>query len=195
VNRYFSRPSSLRGGFSSRLKQGGYSLFDLIITSTVASILGVGAVGMSSLLQDARMTAGVNQLMTELSLARSEAIKRRSAITLCASATSTACQGSRKWHDGWIIFWDPNGNGRFEPGESILRVQESPAIKSLRLGAWGPGTGQWITYEADGTTKQNGTFTFCDSRGTAKAKAVILLGTGRPRVSTVNASGDPLNCT
>ena len=195
MNRYFSRPSSLRGGSSSRLKQVGYSLFDLIIASTVASVLGVGAMGMSSLLQDARMTAGVNQLMAELSLARGEAIKRRSAITLCASATSTACQGSRKWHDGWIIFLDSNGNGGLEPGESILRVQESPAIKSLRLGAWGPGTGQWITYEADGTTKQNGTFTFCDSRGTAKAKAVILLGTGRPQVSTVNASGDPLNCT
>ena len=93
------------------------------------------------------------------------------------------------------MFWDPNGNGRLDPGEPILRAQGSPAIKSLRLGAWGPGTGQWITYEADGTTKQNGTFTFCDRRGAAKAKAVILLGTGRPRVSTLNASGDPLICT
>jgi type IV fimbrial biogenesis protein FimT len=90
---------------------------------------------------------------------------------------------------------DPNGNGRLEPGESILRVQNSPAIKSLNFSAWGPGTGQWVTYEADGSTKQNGTFTFCDSRGTAKAKAVILLGTGRPRFSALNASGDPLNCT
>jgi type IV fimbrial biogenesis protein FimT len=195
VNRYFPKLSFSRGGFRSRLKQGGYSLYDLIITSTVASVLGVGAMSMTSLVQDARMTAGVNQLMAELSLARSEAIKRRSAITLCSSKTGAECQGSRKWYDGWIMFSDPNGNGRFEPGESILRVQESPAIKSLTLGAWGPGTGQWITYEADGTTKQNGTFTFCDSRGAAKAKAVILLGTGRPRVSTVNASGDPLNCT
>jgi len=123
VNRYFSRPSSLRGGFSSRLKQGGYSLYDLLITSSVAGMLGVGAIGMTSLVQDARMTAGVNQLMAELSLARSEAIKRRSAITLCASATSTACQGYRTWHDGWIMFLDPNGNGGLEPGESILRVQ------------------------------------------------------------------------
>ncbi|WP_372522231.1 GspH/FimT family pseudopilin [Sulfuricaulis sp.] len=195
MNRYL--PGSLSPLPSSRylLKQGGYSLYDLIITSAVASVLGVGAMGMSSLVQDARMAAGVNKLMTELSLARSEAIKRRSAITLCASTTSNECQSSRKWHDGWIMFWDPNGNGRLEPGESILRVQDSPAIKSLNFGAWGPGTGQWVTYEADGSTKQNGTFTFCDSRGAAKAKAVILLGTGRPRVSALNASGDPLNCT
>jgi len=195
VNRYLPGSLSPLPSSRHRLKQSGFSLYDLIITSAVASVLGAGAMGMSSLVQDARMTAGVNQLMTQLSLARSEAIKRRSAITLCASTTSTECQGTRKWHDGWIMFWDPNGNGRLEPGESILRVQESPAIKSLRLGAWGPGTGQWVTYEADGTTKQNGTFTFCDSRGTAKAKAVILLGTGRPRVSALSAGGDPLNCT
>jgi type IV fimbrial biogenesis protein FimT len=195
VNRHLPGSLSLLPSSWLRQRQSGYSLYDLIITSALASVLGVSAVGMSSLVQDARMTAGVNQLMAELILARSEAIKRRSAITLCASTTSTECQGSRKWHDGWIMFWDPNSNGRFEPGESILRVQESPAIKSLTLGAWGPGTGQWITYEADGTTKQNGTFTFCDSRGAAKAKAVILLGTGRPRVSTLNASGNPLNCT
>ena len=195
MNRYLPGSCALRSRYRSFLKQRGYSLFDLIITSAVAGMLGVGAMGMNRLLQDARMTSGVNQLMTELSLARSEAIKRRSAVTLCASTTSTECQGSRQWHDGWIIFWDPNGNGRLEPGETILRVQQSTAIQSLRLGAWGPGTGQWVTYEADGATKQNGTFTFCDSRGAAKAKAIILLGTGRPRVSARNASGDPLNCS
>ena len=195
VNRYLPVSLSLLSSSRYRLKQCGYSLFDLIVTSAVVSVLGASAMGMSSLLQNARLTTGVNQLMAELSLARSEAIKRHSAITLCASTTSTECLESRKWHDGWIMFSDPNGNGRLEPGETILHVQDSPAIKSLTLGAWGPGTGQWITYEADGSTKQNGTFTFCDSRGAAKAKAVILLGTGRPRVSTLNASGNPLNCT
>ena len=94
---------------------------------------------MSHLLQNARLTTGVNQLMTQLSLARSEAIKRRSAITLCASVTGAECRGSRKWHDGWIIFWDPNGNGKLEPGETILQVQDPPVIKSLTLGAMGPG--------------------------------------------------------
>jgi len=195
VNRHLPGSILLRSRSKYHLKQSGYSLYDLIITSAVASVLGASAVGLNGLVQDARMTSGVNQLMTELSLARSEAIKRRSSVTLCASATGTQCRDSRKWHDGWIMFWDPNGNGQLEPNESILRVQESPVIRSLQLGAWGPGTGQWVTYEADGTTKQNGTFTFCDSRGAAKAKAVILLGTGRPRVSTLNASGDPLKCS
>lgn len=186
---------SASAGVRLCLKQRGYSLYDLFVTSAVASVLGVGAVGMNSLVLDARMTSEVNHLMVQLSLARSEAIKRRSPVTLCASAASAACKSSRAWDSGWIMFLDPNGNGKLEHDEPVLRVQEPPSIPSLRFGAWGPGTGQWVTYEADGTTKQNGTFTFCDGRGAAKAKAVILLGTGRPRVSALNASGQALKCS
>ena len=179
----------------SRLVQAGYSIYDLLITSAVASVLGLGAVGMNGLVQDTRMTAAVNQFMGELNLARSEAIKRGSATSICASATGSGCLESREWNAGWIIFSDTNGNGIPESDDSILRVQQTGTLKSVRFGAWGPGTGRWVTYEADGTTKQNGTFTFCDDRGAKQAKAVILLGTGRPRVSSVSASNGPLNCS
>jgi type IV fimbrial biogenesis protein FimT len=141
------------------------------------------------------MTTAVNQFMGELNLARSEAIKRGSATSLCASATGSGCQESREWNAGWIMFSDTNGNGKLESGESILRIQQTGTLKSLHFSAWGPGTGRWITYEADGTTKQNGTFTFCDDRGAGKAKAIILLGTGRPRASSVSSSNGPLSCS
>lgn len=180
---------------SSRFAQSGYSIFDLIITSAVAGVLSLGAVGMNGLVQDTRISAMTNQLMGNLSLARSEAIKRGLPVSVCASTTGSECQGSREWSGGWIMFSDANGNGKLEPGESVLHVQQETAIRSLRFGAWGPGTGRWVTYETDGTTKQNGTFTLCDDRGADKARAVILLGTGRPRVSSVNSSNGPLTCS
>lgn len=180
---------------NSRFLQAGYSLFDLIVTSTVAGILSLGAVGMTGMVQDTRLTGMVNQLMGDLNLARSEAIKRGFPVTLCTSTTGSECQESREWGDGWIVFSDANGNGKLESGESILRVQQETAIRTLRFGAWGPGTGRWVTYEADGATKQNGTYTFCDERGADKAKAVILLGTGRPRASSVSSSNGPLSCS
>ena len=71
VNRHLLGSLSLLPSSWLRQRQSGYSLYDLIITSALASVLGVSAVGMSSLVQDARLTAGVNQLMAELSLARS----------------------------------------------------------------------------------------------------------------------------
>lgn len=178
----------------TRLVQAGYSLYDLLITSALASVLGLGTVGMTGMVQDARLTAAVNRLMGDLSLARSEAIKRHAPVTVCAGTAAGDCHTAGEWREGWIMFVDANGNGKLEPADPVLRAPESPSVKSLRFGAWGPGTGRWVTYEADGTTKQNGTFTFCDTRGAAKAKAVILLGTGRPRVSSVNSSGQPLRC-
>ncbi len=180
---------------SSRFTQSGYSIFDLIVTSAVAGVLSLGAVGMNSLVQDTRMTAMTNQLVGDLSLTRSEAIKRGFPISLCTSTTGSECQGSNDWSVGWIMFSDLNGNGKLESGESVLHVQQVTAIKSLHFGAWGPGTGRWVTYGVDGTTKQNGTFTFCDGRGADKAKAVILLGTGRPRVTSASSGGDALSCS
>jgi len=40
----------------------------------------------------------------------------------------------------------------------------------------------------------NGTTVFCDRRGSAAAKAVIVSYTGRPRVDRVDADGRPLRC-
>jgi type IV fimbrial biogenesis protein FimT len=179
----------------SRLIQAGFSIYDLMVTSVVAGVLSLGAVSMAGVVQDTRMTGMVNQLMGDLNLARSEAIKRGSATSICASATGSGCLESRDWNAGWIIFSDTNGNGIPESDEPILRVQQPGELKSLRFGAWGPGTGRWVTYEADGSTKQNGTFTFCDDRGAGKAKAIILLGTGRPRASSVSSSNGPLSCS
>jgi type IV fimbrial biogenesis protein FimT len=176
-------------------RQTGFSLYDLIITSAVVGVLGVGAVSMAGLVQATRTTSIVNQLMGNLSLARSEAIKRATPITICPGTTSGECQAIRDWKNGWVMFSDPDGNGVLGPDEPILRIEQETNLSTLKFSAWGPGTGRWVTFEADGSTKQNGTFTFCNVRGAAKAKAVILLGTGRARVSSVNSSGGSLNCS
>ena len=45
-----------------------------------------------------------------------------------------------------------------------------------------------------GRRSTNGTIVFCDSRGAAAARAVIVSYTGRPRVARVDADGRPLKC-
>jgi type IV fimbrial biogenesis protein FimT len=45
-----------------------------------------------------------------------------------------------------------------------------------------------------GRRSTNGTVVFCDSRGAAAARAVIVSFTGRPRVATRDADGRPLRC-
>lgn len=177
-----------------RFHQTGYSIFDLIITSAVAGILSLGAVGMNGLVQDARMTSTVNLLMGDLSLARSEAIKRGSRVAICRSNDGISCSGST-WNGGWIVFSDANENYALDEGENLIRVQQGmQESMSLRYGGEIMSYTR-LAYYPEGYARPNATFTFCDSRGSAKAKAVIINTVGRPYSSTKSWENKPLECS
>ena len=194
MNRYLPGSLSLLSSSRHRLKQDGYSLYDLIITSAVASVLGVGAMGMSSLLQDARMTAATNQLMGHLSLARSETIKRNAMVALCKSKNGASCSDESAWQEGWIVFTDDNNNHKVDAGETVIHVQQAlEGNLTLRYGETGKYS--YVRYNPSGEAWPGATFTFCDGRGADNAKAVVVYWTGRPRVSTKTSEGKPLNCS
>ncbi|OGI51816.1 MAG: hypothetical protein A3E57_00795 [Candidatus Muproteobacteria bacterium RIFCSPHIGHO2_12_FULL_60_33] len=187
-----SRRNHLRA--KSRFAQAGYSLFDLIVTSAVAGVVGLGAVGMTGLVQDARMTSLVNQLMGDLNLARGESIKRNVAVTLCKSNDGASCSDEAAWREGWIVFADDNKNREVDTNEAIIRVQQTLAgDMTLRYGE--TDTYTYVRYNSSGEASRAATFTFCDGRGADKAKAVIVYWTGRPRVSTKTSEDDPLSCS
>jgi type IV fimbrial biogenesis protein FimT len=183
-----------QGCTPSRLIQAGYSIFDLIVTSTVASVLGLGAIGMNSLVQDAHMTATVNLLMGDLSLARSEAIKRNTIIALCKSDNGSSCSSDTAWNNGWIVFTDDNNNHDVDAGETVVRVQQAlEGNLALRYGE--TGTYTYVRYNPSGEAWPGATFSFCDNRGADKAKAIIVYWTGRPRVSARTSDDKPLSCS
>jgi len=176
------------------LKQAGFSLYDLMVTSAVAGVLGIGAVGMTSLIQETRMTAAVNLLIGDLSLARSESIKRQVVVTLCKSSDGATCADDARWHDGWIVFADENNNHDVDADEAVIRVQQQlEGSLTLRYGE--TGSYGYVRYKPDGEAWPGATFSFCDGRGAAKAKGVIVYWTGRPRVTSKTSAGKPLSCT
>ncbi|HSW53103.1 MAG TPA: GspH/FimT family pseudopilin, partial [Sulfuricaulis sp.] len=87
-----------------------------MVTSVVAGVLSLGAVSMAGVMQDTRMTGMVNQLMGDLNLARSEAIKRNAVIALCKSDDGASCSRHAAWNDGWIVFVDDNNNHEVDSG-------------------------------------------------------------------------------
>ena len=178
----------------SRFAQAGFSIYDLIITTAVAGIVSVGAVGMTGLVQDARMTAVVNQLMGELSLARNESIKRNAVVALCKSKNGASCFDESAWQEGWIVFTDDNNNHEVDAGETVIHVQQAlEGNLTLRYGETGKYS--YVRYNPSGEAWPGATFTFCDGRGADNAKAVVVYWTGRPRVSTKTSEGKPLNCS
>jgi type IV fimbrial biogenesis protein FimT len=114
----------------SKTKQQGFTIYELLITMLmIGIILSIGVPNMSGFMKNSRITSTANDLHASFQLARSEAARSKSNITICASANSmdaaAACGGT--FNDGWIIFIDLNGDlTRGGGDENILRAH--PAI-------------------------------------------------------------------
>ena len=178
--------------------QLGLTLVELMITLTIATILMTMAVpSFSEFVKNNRIVTQSNDYVTSLSLARSEAIRRGTRVTVCKSSSGTGCVTSGTWKDGWIVFVDANNDGAVDAATDIVRVH----------GAMTPGMtfngntalANFISYVASGATQQltggvaatqAGVLVLCDSRGfVAQARAIQIAATGRVSSSAANATG------
>jgi len=159
----------------------GFTFIELIITLSVVSILlAYGVPGYHQFRLNQNMTTAINQLSATINFARSKSIIEASHVIACPSTSYTACDGDGNWHGGWMIFADHNRNRSFDGGDTMI-LNEMPMTdgiqaissihrKKVRFNSWGaaPGT--------------NVTIRFCDQRGAAHGKALIISNVGRPRV-------------
>jgi len=152
----------------------GFSMVELLIALAVAgTLLAAAAPSFVALVHDERLTTQLNLLLTDLHLARIEAVKRKRDVVLCRSRDGRRCtrsSGARAdWSAGRIIYVNIDGDKRRDPDEPLLQARPAlPGGLRLRFNQW------WrVSYHADGSAR-SGTFTLCDSRGAAQARALIL---------------------
>lgn len=89
--------------------QKGFTLIELMLTLTILSIaLAVAVPSFNSQIQNNRSQALGEELSVALQFARSEAVKRGRAVTVCASnADHSACSNdSSTWANGWLVLLD-----------------------------------------------------------------------------------------
>lgn len=170
----------------------GLTLIELLIACALAAIILSFAIpAFERFTLDARRTRQVNALVRALHLARSSAILRAVPVAICRSTTGASCTpGSRDWSAGYIVFanLDRDSPAQVDRGEPLLHVE--PRIEAMTVTANRDALLYWPVSMA-GTTA---TITFCDERGTAAARAVIISHTGRPRISQKDSSGRPIRC-
>lgn len=93
-------------------RQTGMTLIELMVTFAVVAILAALATpSIKEMLENNRLTALNNQIVSSLNYARSEAVKRNYPVTMCVrNSSGSGCADSGGFENGWIIFVDCNGN-------------------------------------------------------------------------------------
>lgn len=168
---------------------GGFTLWELVWTLAIGAIvLGTGAPALQSFLLDARMTADVNGWVLAVQVARSEAAKRGRPVIVCQTTDTRRC-GAGEAAAGWMVY--VNLDDRYPP----QRSDAEPLLYVHAVELSGTIIGNRPYYEFRVHRRStNGTTVFCDRRGAAAARAVIVSYTGRPRVDKRDGDGKPLIC-
>jgi type IV fimbrial biogenesis protein FimT len=169
----------------------GISLIELLtVLALVAVLAAAGVPALDDLLLDSRMSSAVNAMVRAVHLARQVTHKEVSEVVVCRSTDSAQCAPAGDWTSGWLVFVnsDRDDPPAVDPGETVLHVTQSPALRSILS-----NRRAYVLRPFD-RRATNGTVTFCDRRGAGRARAVIISYTGRPRVASRSASGQPLTC-
>jgi type IV fimbrial biogenesis protein FimT len=168
-----------------KAKQTGFTLIELMFTIMVlAVLLGIGVPNFREFVRNSRMTAAANDLLGDLSLARSEAVKRRAQVTVCGTGggSSPSCSTSGTEFSAWMVFVDSNSDNTYQTSETLLRQHEL-----VGNGITGTSDSLRVSYRHNGfpTPGSATQILFCDSR----KNAVTVGNLPAARAVNVGASG------
>ncbi len=181
--------------------QTGFTLYELLTTLLIVGVvLTLGVPNMQSFRLSSRMTATANDLHSSFHLARSEAARAKTSITICASPNAMAvnadCGGELE--AGWLVFEDRDGDITVDNGEPILR--RYPATPDgIVINTVGPD--DYFSFASTGLGRGNVTGTpplaamvLCDGRGNitgggGKSTARVLVVTPLGRATVLADEG------
>jgi len=174
----------------------GFTLLELIVAISIAGILMAMAIpSFSDMMRDNRLTTYANEFVTSLNIARSEAVKRGTTVTLRKiGGTGTYWSTS-----GWNVFVDNDADGTLDAGEEIIRTYNALPNGYTLVGD-NTNITNYLSYKPNGMTNVLiPGFVLCDNRDgnntieryTAR---IIYIKTGRIRMAKdSNGDGIPEN--
>lgn len=170
-------------------KNHGFTLIELIITLAVVSIVLVTGIPMLNQMTDNnRLVTQINLIAGSLAIARSEAIKTGSVVTVCASSDSATCNVTT-WQSGWIVFTDVDKDAVVDSGvDEVIQIQGTlTGGTELRLTNNDAASAGIYQFLSDGSSRDRdlsgstiGTFILCNqAKEVNKAKAININFIGR----------------
>lgn len=188
-------------------KNFGFTLIELMVTVAILAILAVIAIpNLQDFLVRTQRQQVTSEIVSGLALARSEAIKRATPVTLAGKAT-----GAQALQGGWRIFVDPNRTGTFDPAlgsvTTLIIDQNAYPDDQLKIGRLGTAPqlasgAEYIQFDSLGRISTlsgaNGSYAITvvvQRSGADKAKNALCIGwAGRVRTVADKANNDSGAC-
>lgn len=109
-------------------RAAGFTLIEAIVVLAILIILAAVVIpGMSGFIFDSRVSGNVNEFIGAITLARTEAVKRGTLVTMCISSNAdqegATCSTGGDWAAGWIIFQESSTStsvGTRESNEPVI---------------------------------------------------------------------------
>lgn len=168
-------------------RENGFTIIELMIAMVVLALLLAAAAPMfNNLIKNNRMISEVYALRATFNNARSEAMARRTDVTVCRSndgSTCTAHTPAGSWSEGYIAFSDDDSDGALDPNEVFFSKVVDEDTLTMKLI---PAATVAIEFSGQGFARGSaGTLVVCDDRGQTEARGVIIA-----QVGTVSAATD-----
>ncbi|MET0536076.1 MAG: GspH/FimT family pseudopilin [Steroidobacter sp.] len=173
-----TRPRAWRRG-------AGFTIIELMITVSVASILlAIAIPSFNQMMVSSRLVAQSNDVVSGLSLARSEAIKRNATVTVCRSTDGTSCATST---GNWLTWIVRASNGEIVRRADVNNFNGTIVIRSSL-------TTDQVAFGPDGLARTGGVMVadhqvrVCSTRAADRNVRRVVLGAGS-RMSTISENG------
>ena len=153
--------------------QRGVTLVELLVSLTVLAILlYIATPSFSNAGLPSQLRAVANDVVAATQIARSEAIKRNTTVTLCVSSDGQTC-GTGNWRQGWIVV----------VGGTVLH-SEPAAPTGYRVTPAAGSTA--LTFDSSGLGASPDSFTVCRQTPTvgSQERVVAITATGHASVQT-----------
>ena len=168
---------------STRCKQYGITLVELMITIAILAIVAMIAVpSFQAVMANLEANRVQSTMRSVIQDSKHRAFTNRQRITICGSSNLQDCDA--QWSTGFIIFNDLNKNKFKDANEDILK-KHSLNLKHGTLSWRGLG-GSALFFQPDTGLPRgsNGSFTYCANSNKHQKVIVSMMGHARHETAT-----------
>ena len=164
-----------------QLGEGGVTLVELVFAITILAILiAIAAPSFRDASLGSRLSSAANDLLSAIQVARSEAIKTNTVVTVCTSTDGSTCADAGDWNQGWVVL-DRDAN-----------VIQSHAALSTGLKMTESGGALELSFQPIGVGASPASFTVCrDEPIGSQERVVTVTGTGLAYVTRTETGACP----